>query len=426
MPAPIINQKTKDTQPCVEKEWEMVKARDDIFDVQRYIYEHPDAPTEILDDAKSCLDRLKRAEMAAMEGNPSGYDCCRRLLALVNVGLITVEELVARGLTTREAFIKTLNRDEFFRSNPIAWSSNKFEPNMEDGDDVTDVCLLGMPSAGKTCVLMGLLGSDKYIWNNAIADGKYGDILSTYRDNHLLSGHTLDNLFASIHGTVADSKGGKHRVNLIELAGVRFLDKLAENPHKEITLEDMVGNVAAKLLRNDNRKIFFIVIDPTNLEIRWGKPVRHIDEEGCEYYDYVSCCLSQKLIIRGIANALFDPSNAEIIKRVDALHFIVTKWDAMGANVSPRDCINDYSLSVNVIEELCRSKNAHINEATGFKPKLYTFSLGKFYVGGTFDFDPTDSDKLMDVITDAVSVAAKRRRRWYRRLLRTIFGTKHR
>lgn len=427
MPAPIKNQEPKDAQFHLA-EWERAKARDDIFEVKRYIYEHPDAPAEVLDDAKGCLGRMKQAEVAAMEADPSGYDR-RRFFALINLGIITVDELVERGLTTQEAFKAAMERDEFLRCNPIPWSANELVPNMECGDDVTDVILLGMPSAGKTCVLMGLLGSGKYDWNNAIADGKYGYILSTYRDNHLLPGRTHDNQFASIHGTVTDSKGGKHRVNLIELSGVQFLGKVAVDPDKEMTLENMVGSVAAELLRNDNRKIFFIVIDPMVNVIQLGKQVTRIDENDNEYEGTVIYEMPQKIVIQKITNILGDPANAKVMEKVDALHFIAAKWDvAERAGKDVNEVMANYMMSYKRIHDLClsgRRWGCKINKATDFEPQIYTYSLGRFYVGGTFCYDPAYSDKLMGAITDAVSEAANRRRRWYRRLSRAIFGTKH-
>ena len=87
--------------------------------------------------------------------------------------------------------------------------------------------------------------------------------------------------------------------------------------------------------------------------------------------------------------------------KVDALHFIATKWDVMEhANRNAEEFKATYSQSMEKVYDLCRKDKAYINEATGFKPKLYTFSLGKFHVGGTFDYDSYDSDKLMKVITE--------------------------
>ncbi len=378
-------------------EWLDVKNRGDIFDVQRYINDHLDAPQAILDDAENFRNTLKKAEIAKMEDNPSAYDR-RRLFGLINIKIVSVDELVKRGLTTYEAFSKAQNRDTFVKSNPIAVTYTDSE--LLNQEDITDVYLFGVPSTGKTCVLMGLLGSNLYDWNNAIAAGEYGDILSAYRDNHILPGRTLNEQFFCIHGKATDSNGKKHLINVIELAGEQFLDKIAMNPDKELSLTDMDA-IAAESFRNKNRKIFFIVIDPTVNVIEHAKEVKRIDDEGNEIVDTVTYEVAQKTVIQKIANILSDPANAEIMKQVDALHFIATKWDVMEhANRDVQECKATYSLSMRKVYELCQPKAAHINEATGFKPKLYTFSLGKFHVGGTFDYDHSDSDKLMNVITE--------------------------
>ena len=358
-------------------EWLDVKKRGDIFDVQRYINDHLDAPQAILDDAESFRGTLKKTEIAKMEDNPSAYDR-RRLFGLINIKIISVDELVKRGLTTYEAFSKAQNRDTFVKSNPIAVTYTDSELLDQDG----------------------LLGSNLYDWNNAIAAGEYGDILSAYRDNHILPGRTLNEQFFCIHGKATDSNGKKHLINVIELAGEQFLDKIAMNPDKELSLTDMDA-IAAESFRNKNRKIFFIVIDPTVNVIEHAKEVKRIDDEGNEIVDTVTYEVAQKTVIQKIANILSDPANAEIMKQVDALHFIATKWDVMEhANRDVQECKATYSLSMRKVYELCQPKAAHINEATGFKPKLYTFSLGKFHVGGTFDYDHSDSDKLMNVITE--------------------------
>ena len=341
--------------------------------------------------------QLKKAEIAKMEENPSAYGRLR-LFGLINIKIISVDELVKRGLTTYEAFSKAQNRNKFIENNPIVVTYKESE--LLDQDDITDVYLFGVPSTGKTCVLMGLLGSDLYDWNNAIAAGDYGDILSAYRDNHILPGHTLNEQFFCIHGKATDSNGKKHLINLIELAGEQFLDKIAMNPDKELSLKDMDA-IAAESFRNKNRKIFFIVIDPTVNVIEHVKKIKRIDDNGNEIIDNITYEVPQKTVIQKIASILSDPANAEMMKQVDALHFIATKWDVMEhANRDVQECKATYSQSMKKVFELCQPKAAHVNEATSFKPKLYTFSLGKFHVGGTFDYDSSDSDKLMNVITE--------------------------
>ena len=43
--------------------------------------------------------------------------------------------------------------------------------------------------------------------------------------------------------------------------------------------------------------------------------------------------------------------------------------------------------------------------------KLYTFSLGKFYVGGLYEYDCTDSDRLVTAITNS-TIGTKEKTFW--------------
>lgn len=376
-------------------EWDKVRRTGDIFKVHEYLQRHHDAPTAIYEAAEEEEARLKRAELERMEENPSAFPR-RRFLALVSNGIISLDDLLKRGLTTPEAYQQSLNRDEFIRKNPIDVTFVPFEPEGE----TTDVYLFGVPSTGKTCVLMGLLGSSLYDWNHAVGASDYGEILTAYCDNHILPERTRNTEFFSVHGQVTDAGGRNHLINTIELAGEQFLDKIVMNPSRELSLEDMDA-IAAETFKNNNRKIIFIVIDPTVKEIEYKKVIKRTREDGTidEYEEPHQ--ISQKLVIQKIMDILKNRANLEMMKKVDALHFIATKSDVLDhANKDVREALADYAGSFKKAAELCMPKNAHINEATGFKPKLYTFSLGKFYVGGSFVYDSTDSDKLMNVVAE--------------------------
>lgn len=371
--------------------WENVKKTNDIFAVQQYLDENHNAPKVITDDAETLRDSLIQEEMFEMEKNPSAY-LRRRLFGLINIGAISVDDLVRKGLTTYEMFESAKIRDQFIDDNPLDVTFVD-SPELET-DGITDVYLFGVPSTGKTCVLMGLLGLEQgqYDWNNMIAAGEYGDFLDKFRDNHILPNRTKDEQFFCIHGKAKDRNGKEHLINLIELAGEQFLHKIAMNKEHELSLVDMDA-MAAKSLKNDNRKIFFIIIDPTANII----PYETKDGTGKEVVYQVP----QKTVIRKIVNILKNDANKELMKKVDALHFIATKSDVIEhANKDIKDCMVNYVDSIKSAHEMCLPENAHINEATGFKPKLYSFSLGKFYVGGTFEYDSTDSEKLMNVITE--------------------------
>jgi len=378
--------------------WLSVKKEGDIFNVIKFINKDDNLPDAIKNEADDVITTLKRREIELMEDNPSAYPR-RRFLSLVRSGLITVNELKRRDLITDEAYVTAENRDKFIEQNKIR-HIEYVDSDLLNQDDITDVYLFGVPSTGKTCVLMGLLGSGIYDWNSAIAAGEYGDFLTLYRDNQTLPERTLDEQFFCIHGKAEDNSGKKHLINVIELAGEQFLSKIAMNPDRKLSLVDMDA-IAADHLKNKNRKIFFIVIDPTVKEIIYTKKIKSTDDEGNMIDTKQDYRIAQKTVIKKMMNILRDPQNTDIMKKVDALHFIATKADVIdhvGKNI--KDCVTEYNDSFKIAYELCQPKEAQINEATGYKPKLYSFSLGKFYVGGAFEYDSSDSDKLMRVITE--------------------------
>ena len=61
-----------------------------------------------------------------------------------------------------------------------------------------------------------------------------------------------------------------------------------------------------------------------------------------------------------------------------------------------RRCLEFYEHSLEKLKDLCNKFN--INVATDNKIMLFAFSLGKFYLGGTFEYEKTDSDTLLKAI----------------------------
>ena len=49
--------------------------------------------------------------------------------------------------------------------------------------------------------------------------------------------------------------------------------------------------------------------------------------------------------------------------------------------------------------ELCKEYN--INTQTRFHPKLFTFSLGTFYIGGLYEYEQNDSNRLVKAIRNS-------------------------
>jgi len=395
-------------------EWESAKNGGDIFSVWRFLKGHDNLPDAIKNEADDVITTLKRREIELMEDNPSAYPRCR-FMSLVVAGLVNVDELVRRGLITEEAYATAMNMGEFVVQNPI-WQKGYVDSELLNQDDITDVYLFGVPSSGKTCMLMGLLGSDYFDYNCTIADGEYGDILSHYRDNHILPPRSIS-MNICIHGCLRDDKGRKKLINLIEVSGSQLLDEIVNNPERVLSLSALDASVA-EMLCNNHSKIFFVLIDPTVKENRYTKIIKSANDDVNMIETIRSYPLAQKTEIKRMMHILCDPHNTEIIKRVNALHFVITKSDMLRhANEDFENCLQNYSDILRIAEEMSRWKGLRINKRSGDEPQIHTFSLGKFYLGGIFDYDPSDSDKLMKVIMGNVG---SRDSSWIKKIYKKI------
>ena len=380
--------------------WQPIADRRDIIEVKDFIDRNDESP--LLDAANILLRELKKEEFVLIEHNPSAYSAAR-CTSLINAGIFTIRELENKGLITQDSFRRLAGVERFKQQNPVDPNRYKNPDEKEDDDvDTTDVFFFGIPSTGKTCILMGLLSSNSFVWNQQIAGGLYGDLLKNYCDEGILPDRTQGSFVAKIHGKIYDDDNNVHHINLIEMSGEEFAVQISRN-EKHITSFDEMGTNATQILKNNHKKIFFFIIDPTTELCVFNREVETCDEDGNVDTETQTIRVRQSSILKGMMDLLELDSNKEIMDNVDALHFIATKADTLYAEGSPDEVARElivgrYGQLLRPALELCSPSNYEINPATNFKPRLYTFSLGKFYAGGVYDYDSTDSEKILSVI----------------------------
>ena len=284
-------------------------------------------------------------------------------------------------------------------------------PNYEAKEGSTDVYLFGVPGTGKTCLLMGLTGAagNGYTINFREKGGPYASALQQYVQAGITPESTPGKYVTTIKSMIEEKREGKntvvlnHHINFVEMSGEEFAHKIANNENDSIRFADM-GDGTNQLLRNSNRKVFFIVIDPTVENIKFTFKKYEKDENGnvigirpvTEYINQLACI--SKFV------ALFEADeNKEFMKKVDAIHFIVTKADTFGDDDENRKqkardlMIDKYKQPVLNLIGYCR-RTKRVNYATNFCPMVYPFSLGRFFVGGTFNYINKSTLKIINVI----------------------------
>lgn len=188
------------------------------------------------------------------------------------------------------------------------------------------------------------------------------------------------------------------------MSGEEFAFKIVNNAKHQFTFEDM-GSGATELLKNDNRKVFFLIIDPTAENVKFNREIidEYDEDTGAPLISHLQqSVVNQRIVLQKMVNLFQLPENAEIMKKVDAIHIIMTKADLLGSpaerNQKALEKFNwEYSNDIlEPLKLLCKQYNIDAN--TDNIPHLYTFSLGTFYVGGRYEYDPTDSENLVTAI----------------------------
>ena len=406
-------------------EWNNVKLTNDLFCVNDYIRNNPNTPFK--NQAQVQLMGLKQQEIGMMRTNPNSYEV-NRLLRLINDGIFSDHELINAKVMT-ETVLETLRNHDINADLPdIRQAIENSRAECKDG--YTDVFFFGVPSTGKTCVLMGMSRSNSLHINLASGGGDYAAALQQYTDVGVTVPRTPGTFVTTLEATissVSDQGGAVHKINLVEMSGEEFAFDIANNPDRIFTFEQM-GSGATQLLKNDNRKVFFLIIDPTANVVRINREIvvqDGFDEETGEpitHTDLQYCVVNQRTLIQKMVDLFTDPGNAEIMKKVDSIHIIMTKSDTLGNPVEREEkALNIFQqkFSGDILKpliDLCEEYN--INSRTNFHPNLYTFSLGTFYVGGLYEYEQTDSDRLVVAIEN--STPSVKKKSWWDRLKETV------
>ncbi len=385
------------------EEWETVKQENDIFSVKYFLSQLP-SNSSAYAEVKDFYENLRSEIIEDMRINPSNYpmDEVSRLIAS---GIFTKSELINENLTSERLWriLATLDRSVLPKLSDFQ-GRDSLPPQR---DVCTDIYLFGTPGTGKTCLLMGLVGTNGkgFSLNMKMGAGDYAAALSEYVHLGFAPSATTREWIAAICGEVYEkTKSGKtitHNFNLVEMSGEQFAFGIVKNTKVDMA---SMGVGATDLLANKNRKCFFIVVDCSNDYITYSRMEKVRDEKTGEMITSKKTYLiSQSTILAQLVNLFALPENKKIMDRVDAIHFVVTKADLLGDTQEERSrkarelLLREYGGAIQQLKVLCQ-RSKRINYATNYEPYLFTFSLGQFYLGNIYEFNPTDSIRIMNCI----------------------------
>lgn len=366
------------------KDWIDATQRNGILGYVEFITKHP--YSDYREEADRRIQNMKGDLLSDMKRSPFKYNR-EMMYGYISTNALTWNDLVEKShVLSDKAYshireYPTLQLEQ--RPLPLSRLDN---PQSEDGN--TDVFFFGVPGSGKSCVLAGLMAQTGNLGfsfdpRGNGGGGNYAIELRNYARRSMLPPKTDDLYIQVIDAEINDEQNRLHKLSLIEMAGERTAAFAAiENPEN---LEDL-GPGAAQLLSNDNNKVLFFVIDPTN-----EKNIQ-VSEDSDQWY-------MQSDVLNCISSLL--SKNKSLMKKIVAIHVILTKSDTLGEYVDSATLqqvltTQGYSAVLGDLKKICEKYN--INKQTGFQVGIYPFCVGKFMPGDVYTFDDTDSLKILRVI----------------------------
>lgn len=378
------------------EDWFKTKKQDDVqvsdqlsiqIAIQAYvefISKHPSC--RYREEADTRIAELKGDLLTDIKRFPFNYHR-EEMFKYISTKTLTYEDLVSKSyILTDKAYNHILRYPQLKDEQRILPMSTLANPHSQEGN--TDIYFFGVPGSGKTCVLAGLLSLSGQLGfdfdpRGEGGGGPYAVELQNYARSSMLPPKTDDYYIQVIDCQIDDENKNTHNISFIEMAGEKTRDfAFMENP----TSLDALGQGAAGLLQNNNNKVIFFVIDPTN------EQYVVMDDGTVQLY-------KQDNVLNCVAALL--SKNKDLMKKVTAIHIILTKSDTLGeyadANViKDRLTQQGYQAVLNRIRKICETYD--INKATGFQVGLFPFRVGKFMPGDVYTFDETDALKILRVI----------------------------
>lgn len=320
--------------------------------------------------------RNQKCLLEDMKRNPSDYHR-ETMHEIITTNMLSREDLVDKYAVLTDRAYEHIRRYPHLRDEqrelPLPHIEN---PCSEHGN--IDVYFLGVHGSGITCILAGLVSlagqhGFRIDPRGSGGGGAYAMELFNYTRASMIPPSTDSNHIWVIDTQVDDDNGCRHKVSLIEMSEEKIFEDLKTGSYG--------------LLPNENKKVLLFVIDLT-------KEDRVVTNDGMTF------CVKQRNILEHIINLL--SRNESILKNVTAIHFILTKSDALGDRIDDNEIRErltslGYTALLSQIRKVCEIY--YINKSTGFQVGLYPFSIGKFMPGDVYSFDETDSLKILRLLS---------------------------
>ena len=370
--------------------WKRATERNTISGYEEFISKFP--------KSKNCTEAENKIEVVRNEGrkeleewmrklkdNPKDFTL-RYIEDLMDQGRFTKQDLVDYGLIPQ----RLLNA--LFNPPPMPDSYDWFDLSpLPKGK--TDVYLFGVSASGKSSMLAGLFyrADELGVLDDDIANDRgtqYKDLLiESVENGHVVPATQRDTVNYISCALIDKENNRSHPLSIIEMSG-EFFTRAYDKKHL-----DSLNNVEGiPYLQNSNRKVIYLVID---------------------YHEHVTSKNEKQKAKMNFVLNLLDKDGT--LAKTDSIHIIVTKTDLIDSD-SKELFIKDFLNSnfLNLINQIKRFNEKYgINKNQNHEVIVHPYSLGKFYLGKVYDFDPLCSD---DVILSLLNSTASNQKKKIRKL----------
>lgn len=374
-----VLRKEDEIQQVEDNLWNSCETINSSAKYQEYIKAYPNGKYNAI--AKARIDQIKETQQSQKQGiiddikrrsyEITNYD----LNQLFDSGSITKDDLITNGIIERDKLDLFLNPPSFYMDQ-IEWKDLAALPN-----DRTDVYFFGVPRSGKSSVLAGVLKTAHkhglLRTNSQYPTGaRYADeLIRCVNVGYVPRPTDSDEDTVNFICTDLKENGEVYPFNFVEMSGEYFNRAYESN--------DLDGSIGARgYLKNNNRKLIFLFIDYST-EVRG---------------DDMSEIASQDSILNNVLDKL---DRDGTLAKTDSLQLIITKADLMDGDHSERKNVtleymkNNHRNLLEFTKDLAIKYNWNKAKDGDNKVLMHPFSLGKFMLGKTYNFNPRDSEELI-------------------------------
>lgn len=428
--------KIKETEQNILKDkeaWGLAQRTHTVDGYKRYLNKYDKFPPEYrgeyvaeaeaaIEDLERELIKLRNELFKAMREQPWAFNSIAMKSLFDGVSdtdtlsnLRTKRDITSKFLASGQSITYQDLIDEKIISNKISQNSliaqdqALQQTNIQDlgsfpKDKRTDVYFLGVPRGGKSSVLAGVL-ANMYNRGCAIYQPHYNndnqDLVSKYY--YALIESTRKGKFpqSTADDTISFMKLdlNLHKRNnpliFVEVAGEVFR-KAEESGKKGKEAWGEMG--AGSCINGKNRKLLLFIVD-YSLSVNGAINPLSTEFKQSQILDTLLRILSND----GDGNT---EKNCTLSK-VDTVAVIVTKSDLMHCEHDKRtQCAmrylnNTFAQFMTNLRQKCQKFG--INKPVGNDPYIMAFSLGKLLVGNTYEYDPKDSEEIVNFISYTTS-----------------------